>query len=76
MKASVLITSRAVRRLQQKTGKTDADISQEIGVTERSVRNWRRGLSVPTMSRAEQIAEAFGVSLWDFYKEGTDERDF
>ena len=67
---NLLITSAAIRRLQETTGLTDEDIAARIGVTPRTVRGWRRGLSVPRMERAEQIAKAFGLNLWEFYDVG------
>ena len=51
-------------------GLDDEQVGAAVGVSPRTVMGWRRALLAPLLPRCEQLAELFGVSVWDFYDKG------
>jgi transcriptional regulator with XRE-family HTH domain len=42
---------------------SDADFERELGLKDKTVSNWRRGLSASFVKLAPEVAEAFGLTL-------------
>ena len=73
---------------QQKTGKyiadkrklhnmTQAQLAEKLGVSDRAVSKWERGLSMPDVSKYEKLCEVLEVSLNELFAgEDLDERKF
>lgn len=49
-------------RLRDKTGKTQRQVSFEVGVSERTVASWEKG-SMPALDKAVRLADSLGVTL-------------
>ena len=56
------ITMAAARKLANLTQK---GLGERLGVSEKTVSNWEKGKSEPTVSQAKQIANACGVGYDD-----------
>ena len=63
---------------QQKTGKyiaekrklqnmTQAQLAEKIGVSDRAVSKWERGLSMPDVSKYEELCELLEVSINELF---------
>ena len=51
-------------------GLDDEQVGAAVGVSARTVKGWRRATLAPLGPRCEQLAELFGISVWDFYDKG------
>jgi transcriptional regulator with XRE-family HTH domain len=52
-----------LRRLRDRSGKTQAAVAVEVGVTPRAVQNWEYSKGTLNFEKAIGLAEALGVSL-------------
>ena len=63
-------------QLLQKYGVTAYRLSQEIGVSQSTLSDWKRGRSTPKLDKLQKIADYFGVTV-DFLMTGSEqEKDF
>ena len=60
--SAIATVSRNITQLLEKTGKTQLDLAESVGVTQAAVSNWCRGDKMPRISKLDRIAEFFGVS--------------
>ena len=51
-----------IRRLRKDVDMTQRELADEVGLTESAIRNYERGISVPSDEQIEKIARALDVS--------------
>jgi transcriptional regulator with XRE-family HTH domain len=54
--------TKTVAQLRDKTGKTQRQVAAEVGVTEKAVGDWERGV-MPRLDKALKLAQSLGISL-------------
>ena len=59
-----------VRKLQRERGWTDYELYKQSGVWQQTLSKWFGTDVVPTLPNLEQVCEAFGITLADFFAEG------
>ncbi|MCL2630827.1 MAG: helix-turn-helix transcriptional regulator [Firmicutes bacterium] len=59
-----------INRLRNERGWSVYRLSQESGIPEQSISKWIYGSATITLPLLEQICEAFGITLADFFAEG------
>jgi transcriptional regulator with XRE-family HTH domain len=56
-----------LRQLRTLKGATQANMAQELGISESMYRNWEAGRQVPLLTMGLRIADAFGVPVWELF---------
>ena len=54
---------------------TQADLAGKIGVTDKAVSRWERGLGFPDINTMEPLADALGLSLLELMRSETNKKD-
>ncbi|HIT44787.1 MAG TPA: helix-turn-helix domain-containing protein [Candidatus Aphodovivens excrementavium] len=54
-----------VRTLRSEKGMTQLDLARKMGVTDKAVSKWERGLSIPDVGSLPKLAEELGISVDD-----------
>lgn len=57
-----------VASLRKSQGMTQKDLAELLGVTDKAVSKWERGLSFPDISMLEPLSEVLGVSILELLK--------
>lgn len=57
------ITGAVIKELREKNGFTQAELSEKLNVSDKTVSKWETGKGYPDISLLEPIAKAFGVSV-------------
>ena len=57
------ITATAIKSLREKKGLTQAELAQQIGVSDKTVSKWETAKGLPDISLISSLAEALGVSV-------------
>lgn len=57
----VTLNTETLRRTQIDRGLTDAELAKEMGLTERTLHNWRSGYTRPSWNRLVAVARALGL---------------
>ena len=57
------ITATAIKILREKKGLTQAELAQQIGVSDKTVSKWETAKGLPDISLISSLAEALGVSV-------------
>lgn len=70
IRESKIVISRALRACMEEANLSNEQVGEKLDVTPRTVMGWRRATFAPYPDRCEQIAEVFGLSVWDFYDRG------
>lgn len=52
-----------IRALRREAGMTQRDLAETLGVTDKAVSKWERGLGCPDVSFLPQLSRLFGVDL-------------
>lgn len=52
-----------IRVLRREAGMTQRDLAETLGVTDKAVSKWERGLGCPDVSFLSQLSRLFGVDL-------------
>jgi putative transcriptional regulator len=52
-----------LRQLRENAGLTLAELSRQVGVSDRNIWDWEKGISIPRLDRAVALARALNVSL-------------
>lgn len=63
-----------LKNLRDKSGISQKALAKKIGVTHYAISNYERGISVPRIEIADDIADYFGVSL-DWLTGRTDKKE-
>ena len=65
-----------IKKLFADTGKTQSEFAKCIGIAEKTFRNYRDGMTVPSVVELSQISKAFNVNCdWLVLGEGPQYRD-
>ena len=62
-----------IRRLRKEKGMTQAALAEKIGVTDKAVSKWERGLGCPDISLIRSLSEVFSVETGVFLGDGLKE---
>lgn len=62
-----------IRRLRREKGMTQAELAGKIGVTDKAVSKWERGLGCPDISLIRSLSEVFSVETGVFLGDGLKE---
>lgn len=57
------VTGSIIRRLRESRGKTQAQLAQELYVSEKTISKWETGKGYPDISMLEHLAHALGISV-------------
>ncbi len=57
------ITGTAIRCLREEKGLTQAELAQQIGVSDKAVSKWETAKGLPDITLIEPLAQALGVSI-------------
>ena len=57
----VTLNTDKLRQTQIDRGLTDAELAREMGLTERTLHNWRSGYTRPSWNRLVLVARALGL---------------
>lgn len=63
-----------IKSLRLKSGMTQEQLANRIGVSAQSISKWENGISMPDISLLPFIAEVFGVSIDDLFDLTVDEK--
>lgn len=55
----------AIKKLREAHGLTQADLAARLGCTEKTIRNWEKGLTKMTGGKAKAFADEFGYATWE-----------
>ncbi len=58
--------------LRKRTGMSQQEVADAIGVTRQTISNWELGQGSPTLDRAAELARLYGVSLDDLANDEVD----
>lgn len=67
--ANNLITYRKQAKLTQQ------ELAEKLNYTDKAVSKWERGEAIPDILVLKQIADLYGITLDDFFKEGQDVKE-
>ena len=62
--------SRTIKELREKSGMTQTDLAEKVGVSKSVISAYEKGIRKPSHKVLQLIAEAFGVSILSFYERG------
>lgn len=57
-----------LRLLRERANKTQSQLAHDIGVSDRRIRDWEKGLALPSMENAAVLAQYYKVSLKEIFK--------
>ena len=57
-----------IHRLRRERGLTQLQLAERLGVSDKAVSKWERGLGCPDVSLLPALSEAFGVDVGDRLK--------
>ena len=63
--------SKNLKDLRLKANLTQAQIAQELDITQQSYQKWESGKSKPTLNTLEMFSDFFGVSIEELLSDGT-----
>lgn len=63
--------SKNLKELRLKANLTQAQIAQELDITQQSYQKWESGKSKPTLNTLEMFSDFFGVSIEELLSDGT-----
>lgn len=69
--------SENVKKLREKKGLTQAELAEQIGISQVMITQYERGLKVPTIIIGDLLAKSLGVSVEELLNgnEGTDKHE-
>ena len=62
--------SRTIKELREKSGMTQTDLAEKVGVSKSMISAYEKGIRKPSHKVLQLIAETFGASLLSFYERG------
>lgn len=60
---------KSLKQARLAAGKTQAQVAEEVGISERNYQNYERGLVEPGVRTAIRIADALGVEVKELFGE-------
>ena len=67
------INPEAIKRLRLRAGLSQGKLAKLLGISDRAVSKWERGLSLPSSERLLALAQLFGVKLEELAQETTED---
>lgn len=64
-----------IRSLREQNHLTQAALAEKVGVTDKAVSKWERGIAYPDVSLFPKLADIFGVTADELLRSGGDEGD-
>ena len=61
------IKGEVIKALREKRNITQAELAEQIGVTDKAVSKWETGRGLPDITLVEPIAEALGLSVGELF---------
>lgn len=61
-------TGALIRETRKERGLTQKALAQQLGITDRAVSKWERGLCVPDIAQLEPLGEALGLSVLELLR--------
>lgn len=61
-----------ITRLRLQRGWSEYELSQNAGVSQSTISTWYRRNQTPTIQTLEKICKGFGITLSQFFAEGSD----
>lgn len=61
--------------IRRERGLTQAELAEQIHVTDKAVSRWERGIGLPDINTLEPLAAALGISLSQLMHAGTEQND-
>ena len=58
-----------IARLRKEKGMTQQELADRLGVTDKAVSKWERGLACPDIASLPQVAEILGVNVDELLSE-------
>ena len=65
------VTGTIIKELREKNKMTQRELSEKLGVSDKSVSKWETAKGFPDITLLEPIAEAFGVSVTELISGNT-----
>lgn len=65
------ITGGTIRRLRERKGITQAELSEQLGVSSKTVSKWETARGLPDITLIEPLSKALGVSVIELMSGGT-----
>lgn len=62
-----------IRTLRLRKGLTQAQLANRLGVTDKAVSKWERGISFPDLFLFQKLADVFGISVGELLEQCTEE---
>lgn len=62
-----------IRSLRKQNQMTQAELADKVGVTDKAVSKWERGVSCPDITIYPKLADLFGVTVNDLLRESVEE---
>ena len=59
----------AIERNRKKVGKTQAELADELGVTQGNISQWENGIAFPRMNKLPELAKALDCSIDELFSE-------
>ena len=57
-----------IKALRKKNGMTQERLADHLGVTDKAVSKWERGLSCPDILMLDELSASLGVSIADLFE--------
>ncbi len=61
-----------ITRLRLQRGWSEYELAQNAGLTQSTISTWYRKKQTPTIQTLEKVCRGFGITLSQFFAEGTD----
>lgn len=61
-----------ITRLRLQRGWSEYELSQKSGLPQSTISTWYRKKQTPTIQKLDKVCKGFGITLSQFFSEGTD----
>ena len=55
-----------IAECRKKVNLTQMQLSEKLGITDKAISKWERGIAMPDTSIMLELCEILGISVWDF----------
>ena len=69
------IISQKLKHLRIKHGLSQLELGQKLGISNRAISKWEKGISMPSSENIYRLSKIFGVSIEYFYNDSEDEEN-
>ena len=64
------ILSQKIKLLRIKHGLSQLELGQKLGISNRAISKWEKGISMPSSDNIYRLSKIFGVNIEYFYRYG------